>query len=445
MTAIPDILYNLDHPNWESAFKAVIQKYIEAGSDAAAKLNETILKLGQHILTKGSSEQRINLLDRGCSRAFTQALQTRGLAEKWFQLEGQLIKVLQFTPGRLFGLRVQQFSHKILFRYQDHYQWRKINWSEAAEMAQRFAGGLLRLMNNNPGPVAIISENRVEVAVCDLACLTYGILNVPIQPALPPRQLGYILEHAGIKTVVISNTGVFKRFQAASKNQRAVKHIITLDKLPAGETQHQSAWADLQKPLGEAEKKHLEDRRNQVRLDAIATYMYTSGTTGNPKAIQFTYANIITKRFARALVFPVDKNDVFLAYLPFYHTFGRYFELWGCIFWGAVYNFANGTNLQNLLADMQIIRPTVFISIPRRWQEIYERITTQYDPLQISRLEIRNRLHDLLGNRLRLGLSAAGFLAPEVFQFFHKHEIQLLSGYGMTESTGGITMTLPGN
>jgi len=445
LTAIPDTLYNLDHPNWESALKTVIQKYIEGSSSTAAQLNETILKLGHHILTKGTSEQQINLLDLGCNRAFTQTLQTRGLTEEWFRLEGELIQALQFTPGRLFGLRVQQFPHKTLFRYQGNYQWQKITWSEAAEMAQRFAGGLLRLMNNNPGPVAAISENRIEVAICDLACLTYGILNVPIQPALPPHQLGYILDHAEIETVVISNTSVFNRFQAASKYQSSVKHIIALDKLPAAGTQRQSSWSDLQQRLGEAEKKQLEDRRSQVRLDATATYMYTSGTTGNPKAIQFTYANIITKRFARALVFPVDKNDVFLAFLPFYHTFGRYLELWGCIFWGAAYNFANGTNLQNLLTDMQIIRPTVFISIPRRWQEIYERIITQYDPLQTSRLELRNRLHDLLGNRLRIGLSAAGFLAPEVFQFFQKHEIQLLSGYGMTEGTGGITMTLPGN
>ena len=101
--------------------------------------------------------------------------------------------------------------------------------------------------------------------------------------------------------------------------------------------------------------------------------MYTSGTTDNPKGIPFTNVNIISKRFSRALALPsIGSNDIFLCYLPLFHTFGRYFELMGSIFWGATYSFAESPAFNSLLNDFKIVKPTVFISIPKRWVQLYE-------------------------------------------------------------------------
>lgn len=439
---LPD-LEMTDPEQWELQFRRQLQRINEFSTTSPDSLADEILHLGQSILDRGTSHQQKVLLDQGRQRGFIDTLENLGLTRQWFEIEWALLTKLNFTPGQLIRLRQQQFPQKVLLRYQSNFQWQELTWTDVTDISRRFAASVLRLTQNEPGPIAIISENRVEVALADIACLSYGILNVPIQPSLPPQQLAYILDHAGIEIAVISNAGVYERLQAALPFQSTLKQIISLDELSNSGSLPLQRWSKLQQPLSQAEHKQLEVRQAGIKLDDIASLMYTSGTTGHPKAIEFTYGNIISKRFARALVFKVDEKDTFLSYLPLYHTFGRFLELWGSLFWAATYNFASGTTSQALLSDMQVIRPTVLISIPKRWQEIYERVTSQYDPLHAKRLDIRNKLYELVGGRLRIGLSAAGYLDPEIFQFFQSFDIQLLSGYGMTEATGGITMTPP--
>ena len=181
-------------------------------------------------------------------------------------------------------------------------------------------------------------------------------------------------------------------------------------------------------------------------MDSVATIMYTSGTTDNPKGIKFNHTNLITKRFARAFALPnISSEDTFLCYLPLFHTFGRFFELMGSIFWGATYSFAQSPAFNTLLKDFKIIKPSIFISIPKRWVQLYELIQTKVDIDDGDDIEIFKELTKITGGQLRLGLSAAGYLDPEIFHFFKTNNINLLSGYGMTEATGGITMTPENN
>ena len=179
-------------------------------------------------------------------------------------------------------------------------------------------------------------------------------------------------------------------------------------------------------------------------MDDLATIMYTSGTTDNPNGIIFNQTNIITKRFARALALPeIGSNDSFLCYLPLYHTFGRWLEMMGTIFWGSTYTFTENTSFKTLLRDFKIAKPTVFISIPKRWIQIYEQVAATI-PIEMSEEKaIKEATQSITGENLKWGLSAAGFLDTDIFKFFHQNDINLMSGYGMTEATGGITMTPP--
>ena len=131
---------------------------------------------------------------------------------------------------------------------------------------------------------------------------------------------------------------------------------------------------------GETPPAALDRRRLAARIDDLATIMYTSGTTGTPKGIRFSHRNVVFKRFARALALPeIGEDDVFLCYLPLYHTFGRYLELYGCIFWGRRTSSSTAHRSCALVGGMVRFRPTVFISVPKKWIQLHEEIARAVD------------------------------------------------------------------
>jgi hypothetical protein len=179
-------------------------------------------------------------------------------------------------------------------------------------------------------------------------------------------------------------------------------------------------------------------------LDDASTVLFTSGSTGAQKGFAFTLFNLLTKRFARAAALPfVGEGEVLLSYLPLCHTFGRYLELLGMMFWGGTYVFASNPSLETLLAGLRQVRPTGLVSIPARWQQLFERCQRRAGAGGGAEEEAA-AVREITGGRLAWGLSAAGFLEPAVFRFFQRSGVSLCSGFGMTEATGGITMTPPG-
>ncbi len=116
----------------------------------------------------------------------------------------------------------------------------------------------------------------------------------------------------------------------------------------------------------------------------------------------------------------------------------------GCVYWGATYHFLDDPDVASMVRAMQQARPTAFISVPKKWTQLYEVISREADPLKASDEELLQATRRLTGGRLRWGLSAAGYLDADIFRFFQSQGVELMSGFGMTEATGGITMTPPG-
>ncbi len=177
--------------------------------------------------------------------------------------------------------------------------------------------------------MAILSENRLEMALTDLACLTTGIVNVMIPATATETEVGYILEHSGAGTVIVSNSVQLKKVVAHREAAGASSTSSPSTAPPHG----RAGCPQLRRGAGtrtEISPKILGERRASVSIADLATVMYTSGTTGRPKGIRFSQRNIVFKRFARALALPeIGEDDRFLCYLPLFHTFGRFLELCG--------------------------------------------------------------------------------------------------------------------
>jgi len=410
----------------------------------AALLERCTERLADGDASLGLRELTWDALDLIRDPAVLRRIHAAGVVADWADRILAAIEASHLTLGPLFRQRARTYADRVLFELPPRAGGASLTWRQVAERAERLARGLLSLTHPEPPlRIAILSENRLEVALLDFACLASGIVNVMVPANATDADVGYILGHAQAKAVIVSDREQLQKVEKNRGSLPGLEHVITMEASagPGGSTM---TLSDLEARASDVPAEAVEERSRAVRIDDLATVMYTSGTTGDPKGIQYSQRNLVFKRFARALALPeIGDGDVFLCYLPLFHTFGRYFELWGSVFWGAKYCFLLNTSVEALIESMRRYRPTVFISVPRKWIQLHETITKRADPLAASEEEVREATLELTGGQLRWGLSAAGHLDSDIFRFFQKQGIQLLSGFGMSEATGGITMTPP--
>ena len=358
----------------------------------------------------------------------------------WLNNLLDVVKISKYHTGRLLKQRAARYKNKTAFNIITKGKLKTISYSslwssviETGRSLSSFEKGIDRSIT-----VGLLTHNQLTGVVVDLACLSFGIRVVPIPLNATPEHTSYILDHAQITHLFIGGkTGA--RLWNEVQSDKSIKSIALDDnKSLKGQIIN---WEQFLEQGDKVIDFDPDKRLDKVDMESIQTIMYTSGTTSDPKGIIFNQMNIISKRFARALALPaLGSHDIFLCYLPLFHTFGRYFELMGSLFWGASYSFAESPAFNSLLNDFRIVKPTIFISIPKRWVQLYEMFQNQLELDSKDELIIE-KLKEITGGSLKWGLSAAGYLDPDIFSFFHKYEINLLSGYGMTEATGGITMT----
>ncbi|MCH9006961.1 AMP-binding protein [candidate division KSB1 bacterium] len=368
-----------------------------------------------------------------------------GLQARWFELILAFLKTTNFTVGKLLQQRVAQYDSKPLFKVIKGKKVINRSWTEVKGKIDAIAQALFVLAGDDVDSmrVAILSENSLEMACIDLACLSTGIVDIPVPANSTSHAIEFILNSSRATVVFVSEEQRLAELLAIETVPQSLSYIITLNiEHPPGDKRIIGFDEFLQ--LGEDSAPDISQLIRRVKLHDLATIMYTSGTTEAPKGIMFSQLNLVSKRFARAIALPeIDNHDRFLCYLPLFHTFGRYFEMLGCIFWGASYIFLENPGIDTIITSMKLTKPTVLISIPRKWMQFYEKIQDKVDIEKAAPDEIRAAVKQCTGGSLKWGLSAAGYLDPDIFRLFQDNGVELMSGFGMTEATGGITMTPP--
>jgi len=362
--------------------------------------------------------------------------------KKWEKLIYDLILKSNFTVHELFSQRVNNYNNKSLFKVIHGSSETDYSYRQIQVLTENYSLSLVKYLSDQPGNVAFLMENSLQMVCLDLACLTSGIVNIMIPANSVPQHISFILNQTEATLLLVSDEKQLLKIKSIKNEIPYVKHVILIN----GNSMED--WViphrDFVSAGVEVSLDEVNKIRNQVNMDSLASIMYTSGTTGEPKGIMFSQMNIVYKRFCRAMALPeIGDHDRYLAYLPLYHTFGRWLEMLGSIFWGATYSFMENPSVDTMIANMKLVKPSIFISIPKKWMQLFELIENQVDLEMEDDQVILKAVREVTGGKLKWGLSAAGFLAPETFQFFQKYGIELMSGFGMTEATGGITMTPP--
>jgi long-subunit acyl-CoA synthetase (AMP-forming)/GNAT superfamily N-acetyltransferase len=399
-------------------------------------------RLGDDASDLGARERAWDLLDLLRRSAILRRIAAAGESEAWAARILALIDRSHLTMATLVLRRTAEYGAKVLFEMPQAGTPRSVTWRQMSARVDALARGLLALARGGSPRVAIVSENRLEMAVTDLACHAAGVVSIMIPASATETDAAFMLRQSGAGIAVAGSRETLAVLRRVKDAIPGLEHLIAMDASIGGGAITLDAVAAR---AGETPLAELDRRRLAARIADLATIMYTSGTTGTPKGICFSHRNVVFKRFARALALPeIGEDDVFLCYLPLFHTFGRFLELYGSIFWGATYVALDNPSVEALVAGMRRWRPTVFISVPKKWMQIHDAIVREADPDRVSDEQVADAVKRTTGGRLRWGLSAAGHLDAEIFRFFQQHGIELMSGFGMTEATGGITMTRPG-
>ncbi len=375
--------------------------------------------------------------------AFLSALADRAARHAWAETALAAIRRARFGMHDLLQWRLRTCPERTFLQDLGQPGEPRLSYRQVHDRLQLIAAHLLGSATGGPPQgtprpcIGILAGNTLDGVLADLACLVHDIPVAPLNVQEDTATLAWICERLGVTDLLVAGPDLLQRaLEVRDRLRRPFAITLLQDSHGRHDGTVRSLAAELARLDPVAAQRRL-DARPRLDLDDPCTVLFTSGSTGRPKGIVFTPFNLVSKRFARAAALPaVGRDEVLLCFLPLYHTFGRYLELLGMLYWGGTYVLAGNPSSDALWSGMSKVRPTGLISVPLRWQQLRE--------LAEAAGGDRAALDRQSGGRLRWGLSAAGWLAPETFRWFQAHGVALCSGFGMTEGTGGLTMTPPG-
>ncbi len=314
--------------------------------------------------------------------------------------------------------------------------------------------------------VGIFSKNREEYLILDMACCLYGIVTIPIYETFGLQAVEYIFSQTNMTTVFCSKSG-FESMIKIGKKVGSVANLVCLD----SQTPEQLEQAA---KLGYSTPKYQEIFDSDIlpleplNPENIMTFSYTSGTTGNPKGVMLSYANIISVAYCLDYTdIHLTASDSHLSYLPLAHILER-IVVWAFLNKGGSIGFYSG-DVQKLKEDLTILKPTIFVSVPRLFNRFFDLIKGQLNKITglkkilveraiASKLHYlrtgayyKNRVYDMLvfnkikqafGGNVKLMVTGSAPISAEVLEFLRIAACcPIIEGYGQTESTGASFCT----
>jgi long-chain acyl-CoA synthetase len=328
------------------------------------------------------------------------------------------------TLPALFRRQADRFGPRVAFRYKKHGLYHDLRWDEYRDQIRACAAGLVQHGIQPGDRVAILSENRLEWLVADMAILSIGAVTVPLHAPLSAAQVLYQVSDSGVRFIFASSLAQYEKIQQIRAELTDLRSIVFDSPdwpgfLQRGRSPHSSIRAE------------LDRREERVAPDDLATIIYTSGTTGNPKGVMLTEHNLYTNALAFTSVSSFGLDSVFLTWLPFSHIYARTIDMYVTLTVGATLCLAESA--ETVVANLAEIQPTNMSAVPR----FYEKVLTavQHDDPKV----LGQRLRAIFGARIDFLGSGGAPLPLAIARAFQKAGILVLQGYGLTESSPVIS------
>jgi long-chain acyl-CoA synthetase len=375
--------------------------------------------------------------------------------------------MLNKTIFGMFKDTVHKFGYRHAFgrRVKGEYQY--ISYSDAMKKVQNLRSGLYSLGLRKGDRVAILSENRVEWALCDLSAQSMGLVTVPIYPTLTSTQIQYILKDSASKALFISDEKQFEKIWSFARSILTLQHIIMIDDNHVPDAHSLNMLMNTE-PTDAKNEELLDKITDTIHPEDTATLIYTSGTTGDPKGAALSHQALLHTAIGALQIINLNENDLFLSFLPLSHIVERVAGYYLPLYIGALIIYSEG--VFTIADELRKVRPTVFLCVPRLYESMQEKFIEYVSRLPKKRQKLLNKAMDigmdymrrkqidhsispilwlkhfladkiilskirrtLVGGRTHFFVSGGAPLNPHTGEFFHGLGIEVIEGYGLTE------------
>ena len=385
---------------------------------------------------------------------------------------GPATGVASSTVADLLPIAVREHGDRRAVTYKEEgaSDWTAKSYAEVGDIVQGLSLGLIDLGIEKGDKVSILANTRPEWTYFDFAALTAGATVVPIYQTNSPDECQYVLENSDAKAVIVEDAEQLAKIREVRDRCPALEHVI----LMTGEAEDAISAAEVTKRGASRDAAAWEERWSSVTPEDICTFIYTSGTTGPPKGCVISHGNYRSMLDMVLDVGALGDDELTYLYLPLAHSFALLIQF-GTVALGATIAYWQRDPLK-IMADLAEVKPTYFPSVPRIFEKIYTAATAAAEKAggmkqavfnwavgvghrmreteragkepgfflrrqyEIADKQVLSKIRNLFGGRVKLAVSGAAPINPEILRFFDAAGVLIVEGWGMTETSTAATI-----
>jgi len=342
-------------------------------------------------------------------------------------------------------------------------EWHRYSTDKCLEIVNSVSLGLLKMGIEKNDKIAIISGNRTEWNFIDIGALQVGAIIVPLYPNMSEDNYQFIFNDAGVKLCFVADKELLDKVIRVNTKVNNPVEIFTFDKMEGAKH-----WSEITDMADENLKDKLNDIKDSINEDSLATIIYTSGTTGTPKGVMLTHKNIVSNVVSLSQILPIGSEHKVISFLPLCHIFERTASYYYLLNGSSVHYVESTDKVGEYLKE---VKPNFFTTVPRVLEKVYDKIMAKGRELPAAKkaifgwaLNLANHFHPQGKNGLlyniQLGIarklvfskwkeafggeivgvmSGAASLQPRLGRIFNAAGIPIIEAYGLTETSPGIT------